>query len=341
MPIIHQNISLKSYNTFGLEVIAKGFTEVNSTEELVALLDTSEWKECAKKLVLGGGSNVLLRSDFDGLVVLNRIKGIRIVEENEHYVLVQAGGGENWHSFVQYAIQKDWGGIENLSLIPGTVGAAPMQNIGAYGVEIKDVFHSLEAVELATGKVKTFDAEECAFGYRESVFKHDLKDKYVIANVTFRLTKGEHKLSLDYGAIKNTLSEKKIEHPTISDVSEAVVEIRQSKLPDPKEIGNSGSFFKNPTITRAAFEKLKAIYPDMPGYPVSDAETKVPAGWLIEKAGWKGYKEGSIGVHPKQALVLVNYGGAQGSAIEKLAYKIQDSVEEQFGIRLNPEVNFI
>ncbi len=333
--------SLADYNTFGFDVKADLFVEINTIKEFQELLQSSEWKE-NQYLILGGGSNILLRDDFHGLVVVNRIAGIELIEEDDKSVKVKCGGGENWHQFVLYTLQKNWGGLENLSLIPGTVGAAPMQNIGAYGVEIKDTFHSLEAINLKTAKVEKFDADECEFGYRESVFKHKFKGQYLIASVCFQLDKpGFHKLNLDYGIIKNVLAEQNIVKPSIQDVSNAVIRIRQSKLPDPAEIGNSGSFFKNPIIESSAFEKLKREFPEIPFYELEDGKIKLAAGWLIEKAGWKGHEENGVGVHQKQALVLVNYGKGKGNDILKLAKKIQDSIQTKFGIELNPEVNFI
>ncbi|UII25462.1 UDP-N-acetylmuramate dehydrogenase [Fulvivirga maritima] len=336
----HKDISLKPYNTFGLEAKTRLYTEVNSIKELQETLKTEEAKS-NPLLILGGGSNILLTQDFDGLTIKNTITGKTIVEETDDFVLIKVGAGEVWHHFVTYAIEQNWGGTENLSLIPGTVGAAPMQNIGAYGIEIKEIFESLEAVNIETGEIETFNKEQCQFGYRESVFKRNLKGKYIIAHVTFKLSKKDHQLHIEYGAIKSMLEELKIKSPTIQDVSQAVISIRQSKLPDPKEIGNSGSFFKNPTITNIDFESLKVDYPNIPGYELPDNEVKVPAGWLIEQAGWKGYTNGNIGVHKKQALVLVNYGGGNGNDIWALAQEIQASVVKKFGIELHPEVNII
>ena len=316
------------------------FTEVNSIDELQSAITSDLFKD-NEVLILGGGSNILLTKDFNGLVIKNQITGIEIVHEDEHYVTVKVGGGEIWHQFVLHAIDNNWGGIENLSLIPGTVGAAPMQNIGAYGIEIKEVFESLTAVDLKTGHTKTFNKEACKFGYRESIFKLSAKGQYFIADVTFKLTKSNHQINTSYGAIQDVLKERNIANPTIKDVSDAVISIRKSKLPDPKEIGNSGSFFKNPTIDKIDYEGLKIEFPDIPGYIVSDNEVKVPAGWLIEQCGWKGLKRGEIGVHKNQALVLVNYGGGKGIEIADLSKEIQQSVIDKFGIELTPEVNFI
>lgn len=332
-----RDASLKEYNTFGIEAKAKSFIEVNSSQQLEDALKIDR----EDLLILGGGSNVLLTKDFDGLVIKNSIKGIEVIDENDQFVTVKVGAGEIWHSFVLHAIDNNWGGVENLSLIPGTVGAAPMQNIGAYGVEIKEVFKSLEALHIETLTNKTFTKEECEFGYRESVFKLAAKSQYIITTVTFLLTKKDHNINISYGAITDTLNSKGITNPTIKDVSDAVIEIRESKLPNPKVIGNAGSFFKNPTIEKIDYEMLKLEYPEMPGYVVSDEEVKVPAGWLIEQCGWKGKQIGNIGVHKNQALVLVNYGGGNGSEIKQLALDIRDSVITKFGIPLIPEVNFI
>lgn len=337
---IQKEVALQPLNTFGLASTASLYTEVDSITELQSLIASDTFKN-NKSLILGGGSNILLTDDFAGLVIKNNIKGMETIEQDDSHVIVKVGGGEIWHQFVLQAIENNWGGIENLSLIPGTVGAAPMQNIGAYGIEIKEVFESLTAVNLDNGEVRKFSKEQCRFGYRESVFKLEAKGQYFIADVTFRLTRANHQINTSYGAIKDVLSEKNITNPTIRDVSDAVISIRQSKLPDPKEIGNSGSFFKNPTIDKIDFEGLKIEFPDIPGYIVSENEIKVPAGWLIEQCGWKGLRRGEIGVHKNQALVLVNYGGGKGSDIAALSKEIQQSVIDKFGIELTPEVNFI
>ncbi|WP_245830819.1 UDP-N-acetylmuramate dehydrogenase [Marivirga sericea] len=332
---------LKAYNTFGFDVKADLFIEIKSVSEFQELMSTSEWKN-NRHLILGGGSNVLLTNDFHGLVVVNRIEGIEVVEETDKIVTVKCGGGESWHQFVLHTLKQKWGGLENLSLIPGTVGAAPMQNIGAYGVEIKDSFHSLEAINLNTGKLEVFFAEHCQFAYRESVFKHKLKGQYLIATVSFQLDKPKfHQLKLDYGVIEDVMAEKNIENPSIQDVSDAIIKIRQSKLPDPAEIGNSGSFFKNPIIDAAQFKKLQNEFPEIPSYDLGNGQVKLAAAWLIEKAGWKGYQENGVGVHQKQALVLVNYGEGEGKEVLNLAKKIQDSIQSKFGVELSPEVNFI
>jgi UDP-N-acetylmuramate dehydrogenase len=333
------DFSLKPYNTFGIDVKAKQFARFDSVEELLELLQRPEVK-AEKKLILGGGSNVLFTRDFDGIVLLNGIKGMEVVRQDEEFAYVKAGGGEVWHHLVLFCLEHNLGGIENLSLIPGTVGAAPLQNIGAYGVELKDVFYELEAVHLETGEVHTYDNKACQFGYRESIFKHEVKGQYIVTSVTLRLHR-QHQLNTAYGAIKTTLEEMRVQQPTIHDVSAAVCHIRRSKLPDPAQIGNAGSFFKNPEIPLLLFDVLKEQYPDMPAYPVSETSVKVPAGWLIEQCGWKGKVIGNYGVHKNQALVLVNYGGAEGKNLLALAEDIILSVKEKFGIALQPEVNIL
>lgn len=335
---ILQNISLKSYNTFGIDAKAKYFIPVNSVSELQEILKLNEYPN---KFILGGGSNMLLTKDIDALVIHVNIKGIEIVSENNGVVIVKANAGENWHEFVLWCLEHNFGGVENLSLIPGNVGSAPIQNIGAYGVELKDVFVSCEAIDIKTHKLKTFTKNDCKFDYRESIFKHDLKGRWIITSVTFQLSSRKHKLHTDYGAISIELQNMKVELPTIQDISKAVIAIRQSKLPDPKEIGNSGSFFKNPIISVQHFSSLKTIFPYIPSYIASENEVKVPAGWLIEKAGFKGKTFGNYGVHKKQALVLVNYGGAKGMDILKLARLIQKTVNRIFNIEIETEVNII
>ncbi len=337
--VIYQNISLKPYNTFGIDVKAAQFVEVNTVEEVQVLCTTFNLSE-RNKLIIGGGSNILLTKDFDGMVIKMNLKGMDAIKEDQNHVWVKAMCGEPWHEFVQYCVAKNLSGVENLSLIPGCVGAAPMQNIGAYGVEIKDSFEELFAIEIESGKLVKFTNAECKFGYRESVFKHEHKNKFIIVAVTFKLSK-DPKPNTSYGAIQEVLKQKGIEQPSIKDVSEAVIAIRQSKLPDPKVLGNSGSFFKNPEIPLAQFEKLKLEHPSIPGYPVGTENIKVPAGWLIEQCGWKGKKVGNTGSHKDQALVLVNYGDATGNEIYQLALAIQASVQESFGITIHPEVNLI
>jgi len=333
---IEQNKSLKKLNTFGIDAKAEYFANIQSVPDLQKII--SENKKPI--FILGGGSNLLMTQDVKGLVIHNSILGKKIEREFQHCVYVSAGGGENWHEFVLWAIRKKLGGIENLSLIPGRVGASPIQNIGAYGVELKDVFHKLEAVNLKTGEVHIFRKKDCAFGYRESIFKQKLKGKFCIAKVYFKLSKNP-RLNLKYGAIQQTLLEQKIKQPTIKDVSNAVIKIRSSKLPDPAKLGNSGSFFKNPEISKTHFNKLIKAFPNIVFYPLENGKIKVPAGWLIEQCGWKGKRVGNTGSHAKQALVLVNYGNATGKEVKKLAGRIIASVEKKFGIKLTAEVNVI
>lgn len=328
--------SLQSFNTFGIDVKAESFVEVQSVEELQNVLLENK----KPVFILGGGSNLLLTKKVKGLVIHNSIFGKKVERDFPKSVYVSAGGGENWHEFVLWAIKKGLGGIENLSLIPGRVGASPIQNIGAYGVELKDVFHKLEAVELATGKIHVFRKKDCHFGYRESIFKKKLKGQFCITKVYFKLSKNP-KLHLNYGAIKQQLEAKKITIPTIKDISKAVIKIRSSKLPDPAELGNSGSFFKNPEISKRQFKQLQKLFPQIVFYPLENGKIKVPAGWLIEQCGWKGKRVGNTGSHAKQALVLVNYGNATGKEVYQLAMKIIDSVEQKFGIKLSAEVNVL
>lgn len=337
---IQKNVSLKAYNTFGINAKAAHFCEVDTTEEMKAFLYENKNNLFAPALILGEGSNILFTKDYPGIILKNNIRGIQMVREDENAVWMQAGAGENWHTFVLHCIELGYGGVENLSLIPGTVGAAPMQNIGAYGVEIKDVFEQLEAVAVETGELYEFNNDDCHFGYRESVFKNIYKDKFIITSVTLKLSK-HPVINTSYGAIAQTLQSMGIASPTIRDVSNAVIHIRQSKLPDPAQIGNAGSFFKNPVVSKEVYKNLKSEYPEAPGYEVSEQEMKVPAGWLIEQCGWKGKRFGEVGVHKNQALVLVNYGNAAGDAVKELAFKIRDSVVEQFGIELSPEVNIV
>jgi UDP-N-acetylmuramate dehydrogenase len=331
---IQQNISLKPYNTFGINVYAKRFVAVNSLKELTAIIATEK-----DIFLLNGGSNVLLTSDIDKLVVHLNLKGIIVSDTEKDVVYITAESGENWHEFVLWSISQNYGGLENLSLIPGNVGTAPIQNIGAYGVEIKNTFDQLEALEIETGKLKTFTNKECNFGYRNSVFKNELKGKYIITNVTFKLTKNNHKINTSYGAIKCLLNNN--DNPSLKEISDIVVAIRKSKLPDPEKIGNGGSFFKNPVINNKSLKLLQQNYPKIPYYIVSETEVKIPAGWLIEQCGFKGKRFGDAGVHTKQALVLVNYNNASGMEIFNLAKKIQQKVKETFTIDLDIEVNII
>lgn len=335
---IQHNISLKPYNTFGIDVVAKHFVTVSTLKELTAVLEHTNYPE---KFILGGGSNLLLTKNVDALIIHINIKGITICSETEDHVFVQANAGENWHEFVLWSLQRNFGGLENLSLIPGNVGTSPIQNIGAYGVELKDVFYSCEAININTKNTETFSNADCEFGYRNSIFKQDAKGQYIITSVTFKLTKHNHALHTNYGAIKNELEVMGVSQPTITDISKAVITIRNSKLPNPKEIGNSGSFFKNPVISTSKYKTLLQQFPDMPCYKVSENEVKIPAGWLIEQAGFKGKRLDNYGVHQKQALVLVNYGGAKGSDIFKLSQIIQKTVKRIFNITIESEVNIL
>ncbi len=334
--MIQTNKNLKEYNTFGISVKAEMFAVFSSIEELKQILS---FRNDKKLLVLGGGSNLLLTKDFDGLVIKNEIKRFEVIEETVSEVIVESGAGENWHEFVLNCIDKGFGGVENLSLIPGSVGASPMQNIGAYGVEIKDVFESLTAYHIASGEIHYFDKTKCEFGYRESIFKNKVKGEYIILTVTFRLTKNPT-INSSYGAINEQLKVMGIQVPTIKELSAAVIAIRQSKLPDPKIIGNAGSFFKNPTVDNVLLEKIQENYPDIPNYPAENGR-KLAAGWLIEKAGWKGRTFDNYGVHKLQALVLVNYGNCTGQEIFDLSSQIIQDVFEKFGVLLEREVNIL
>jgi UDP-N-acetylmuramate dehydrogenase len=331
---IQQNISLKNYNTFGISVNAKRFIAVTSVYELQQLLKTEK-----ELFLLSGGSNMLLTKDIDALVVHIDIKGISIDKEDEKVVYLTVNAGEDWHKFVLWCISNDYGGIENLSLIPGNVGTCPIQNIGAYGVEVKDTITKVEGLEVETGKLVSFSNEACKFGYRNSIFKNTHKGKIILTSVSFKLTKKNHQLNTSYGAIDAELSLKKILKPTLKNVSDAIIAIRKSKLPDPKEIGNSGSFFKNPMISKELFLEIQKENPNIPNYPISGTEIKIPAGWLVEQSGFKGKRFGDAGVHEKQALVLVNYGNASGEEIHQLAKKIQATVYNNFQISLEIEVN--
>ncbi|MEQ8472526.1 MAG: UDP-N-acetylmuramate dehydrogenase [Marinoscillum sp.] len=337
--LIEENFPLKHSNTFGLDVYANYKASIERPEDLSELYSKDKFRT-VKKMILGGGSNVLYTRNFLGLVLKMEIRGVEIVEEASESVLVKFGAGESWHQCVLWAVEHGYGGIENLSLIPGTLGAAPMQNIGAYGVELKEVFHSLEAYEINTGKIVRFYNEDCKFGYRYSVFKGPQKDKYIIANVYLRLSK-KPTFNITYGNLKETLDEMGVEELTLKNVSQAVISIRQSKLPDPAEIGNAGSFFKNPVVDNEYFDSLRAAFNDIPGYRLDEEFTKVPAAWLIDQCGWKGKRIGNIGVHDKQALVLVNHGGGRGRDIFKLSKDIQTSVQGTFGVQLETEVNII
>jgi len=335
---ILENISLKPFNTFGIDKKARFFTIVKSLSELKEALYWANTQNI-KVILLGGGSNILLTQDQDALIIKLELKGINLIQTDDLHFYVEVGAGENWHGFVQNAIENNWSGVENLSLIPGTVGASPMQNIGAYGVEIKDVFSHLVALNRSTFELEEFNSEACGFGYRESVFKNVLKDKYVICSVVFRLNKYPE-FHTNYGAIQQTLATNGVKELSIKAIADAVVQIRQSKLPDPKQIGNAGSFFKNPTVPIQVFEALRKNYPDIPGYS-TDNGIKIPAAWLIEQCGWKGKRFGEIGVHSQHPLVLVNFGNGDGKEIQKLAQNIQESVKQKFGVEIIPEVNFL
>lgn len=331
---VTENVSLKPYNTFGIDVKARWMAPFASADELA---DLTQWAGRRSLLVLGGGSNVLFTRDIDGVVMLNEVKGIDLISEDEEYVYVRAGAGENWNGLVQYCIGRDWAGLENLSLIPGNVGAAPMQNIGAYGVEIRDLFWELEAWSLQERRVVTFTVNDCEFGYRESVFKRRLRGQFVILNVVLRLRKVPI-FHTSYGAIREELGDRE---PGIRAISEAVIRIRQSKLPDPSKIGNAGSFFKNPTVPATTFQELKRQHPGIVGHPTESGDIKLAAGWLIEQSGWKGVRRGDAGIHAKQALVLVNYGKATGEELYTLSEEVLHSVQHLFGVTLEREVNII
>lgn len=335
---IHQNFSLKKYNTFGIEAKAKQFVAVHNLEELKLVLENYRNDE---KFILGGGSNMLLTQNIDALVIHVDLKGKKVIKEDDNFVWVESNAGENWHEFVLWTINQNYGGLENMSLIPGNVGTTPVQNIGAYGAEIKDTFVSCDAMNIETQEMKTFTKDECNFGYRESIFKHEAKGKYIITSVVYKLTKHNHKISVEYGDIKSELAKNNISSPTIKDVYNAVITIRQSKLPDPKELGNSGSFFKNPVISRELFLKVQEKFPEVKYFEVSPTEVKVPAGWLIEHAGLKGYRKDDAGVHKNQALVLVNYGNATGQDILNLSKYVQKTVFDKYGIAIEAEVNVI
>ncbi|MXV37544.1 UDP-N-acetylmuramate dehydrogenase [Flavobacteriaceae bacterium Ap0902] len=335
---IQSNQKLKPFTTMAIDVVASNYVAINTVEDLQSFLKSSY----AKPLyILGGGSNIVFLQDYPGTVLHIHNLGKGVMTQGENEVLVKANAGENWHEFVLWALSHDFGGLENLSLIPGRVGASPMQNIGAYGREIKDVFYELEAVEIATGKIRIFNREECQFGYRDSIFKNELKGQYIITSVIFRLTTKHHQLKTDYGAIQNKLASMNVNNPTIQDVSKAVIAIRESKLPDPKKIPNCGSFFKNPTILNEEYLLLKQHFPEMPGYVVSDTHTKVPAGWLIDFAGWKGFRNETVGVHDRQALVLINHHEGSGKDILNLSNEIVQDIDAKFGIKLEREVNMI
>jgi UDP-N-acetylmuramate dehydrogenase len=336
---ITSSVSLKAYNTFGIDASAKYFTSIQSVEHIQELLLTNEYKT-NDHLILGGGSNLLITKNINALVIKNDLKGIEIIKETQEHVFVKCSAGEVWHEFVMWCIDKNYGGLENLSLIPGCTGASPMQNIGAYGVEIKDTFFELEAIHASTGELKTFSKTDCEFGYRESVFKRKLKNQYIITSVTFQLSKNPT-FHIEYGAIKQELDAMKITELTIKAISQAVINIRSSKLPNPKEIGNAGSFFKNPEVTIDVYERLKNEFPNLIAYQLENANYKLAAGWLIEQSGLKGYRVGDAGVHKLQALVLVNYGNASGNEIYDLSTHVLQTVKNKFRVDLEREVNII
>ena len=336
---IIENYPLLKLNTFGVDVKAKYFVSINTINELIEVIKTNVFKDL-QLLILGGGSNILFTKDFDGLVILNNIKGKEIIDQNQQSIFLKIGAGENWHELVMYCVDNGWGGIENLSLIPGNTGTAPMQNIGAYGVEIKETFVELEALEISSGKIVKFNNSDCEFGYRESVFKNKIKNQYIILNITLELMKNPV-ININYGDVKAILETQNIKNPAIKEVSNAIISIRQSKLPDPKKIGNSGSFFKNPIVSLNQLELIKKKYPNVVNYEINENEFKIAAGWLIERAGWRGKKFNNYGVHEKQALVLVNYGLANGMEIFDLSEKIILDIKDKFGITLEREVNII
>ncbi|NVK26593.1 MAG: UDP-N-acetylmuramate dehydrogenase [Flavobacteriia bacterium] len=332
--------SLQRFNTFGLDESADEVWVLQDEEDIQSLAsDTSAMSRL--KLILGGGSNLLLTGPIKGVVAHVALRGKQVISETEDEVILEVAAGENWHQTVLWTIEQGYGGLENLSLIPGQVGTAPVQNIGAYGVELKDHFVSLDGISLENGEKRTFTKEDCQFGYRDSVFKHELKGNFIITAVRFKLTKRNHALRTEYGAIQTELEKRGISNPTIADISSAVIAIRQSKLPDPMEIGNSGSFFKNPVVPTSDYDRIKAEYPEVVAYPAGEGKMKLAAGWLIEKAGWKGYRRGDAGVHERQALVLVNYGEARGREVYQLAMDIIADIREKFGIELSPEVNVL
>ena len=335
---ILNNFSLKNYNTFGIEAKAEQFVAVHSVAELKTILEQNKNQ---KKFILGGGSNMLLTKNIEALVIHIDLKGKKILKEDADFVWIEGQAGENWHQFVLWNIEQNFGGLENMSLIPGNVGTTPVQNIGAYGTEIKDTFVSCEAINIETQEMRTFSKEECNFGYRESIFKNEVKNQYIITSVVFKLTKQNHKINTSYGDILAELAKNNITTPGLKEVSNAVIAIRKSKLPDPAELGNSGSFFKNPILLKSDFEPIHQKFPEMRFFDISETEVKVPAGWLIEHAGLKGKRFGDAGVHKNQALVLVNYGGATGQEILNVSKTVQDTVFNTFGIHIEAEVNII
>lgn len=337
--MIQENISLKAYNTFGIDAKARFFCELSSVAQVQAILADPRWRG-VPKFILGGGSNILLTQDFPGLVLKIKIEGIEKIAEDEDHVWVTAGAGGNWHEFVLYCLKHQYAGVENLSLIPGTVGAAPMQNIGAYGVELTQVFDRLTAIRIDDGSAQVFHHADCHFGYRDSIFKNRVKNQYIITDVTLRLNKKPH-FHIEYGALRQVLAEQPNVELSIKSISDAVIKIRTQKLPDPKIIGNAGSFFKNPIVAADKFKAIQEQHPEIPHYAAEDNHYKIPAAWLIEQCHWKGYRTDDVGVHKHHALVLVNYGNGSGHSIQQLAKDIQTSVWEKFAIEILPEVNII
>jgi UDP-N-acetylmuramate dehydrogenase len=339
MLVIQSNASLKTFNTFGIDIKTRYLAEVETAEDIQTLWQLPDFINIPK-FVLGSGSNVLFLKDFEGIVIKNNLKGIEKINEDEQHIWLKVASGENWHELVLHCVENNWAGIENLSLIPGTVGAAPIQNIGAYGVEVKETLESLRAFNTTNGLIYTFQNADCELGYRDSIFKNKAKDQYIIVEVVFKLNKNAT-LKVQYGDVQKTLETAEITNPTIKDISDAVIKIRQSKLPDPKEIGNAGSFFKNPEVNNNLYGFLQKKHPNIPGYTINETTTKIPAAWLIEQCGWKGKRIGNAGVHHRHALVLVNYGNGSGLEIKQLSEKIQESVLEKFGISLQTEVQFV
>jgi UDP-N-acetylmuramate dehydrogenase len=337
--LLLQNYSLRNFNTFGVDAKAKLFLEVHSEDELIEIIINKNYQH-EKMFILGGGSNILFTKDYDGIIIKISIKGINVIEEEENSVIIESGAGIIWNDLVKFCVDNNYGGIENLTLIPGTVGAAPVQNIGAYGQEIADTFISLDGVSINTGKKKTFTKKDSRFSYRSSIFKEELKNEFVITSVRLKLSKVP-KPNLNYKALNDYLSKKEITNPSIKDISNAVAEIRRSKLPDPLKIGNAGSFFKNPVVMEDLFQKIKSDYPDIASFPSESGKTKIFAGWLIEKSGWKGKRVGDVGTSPEHALVICNFGKATGAEILEFAMRIKEEVSNKFGIILEEEVNIL
>lgn len=337
--LVESNVDLQPYNTLNISVKARYFAAVKSVVQLRELLCHPQINK-SSLLILGGGSNILLADDFDGTILHIEIKGKKVVKETNKFVWLEVGAGENWHETVQYCVQNGWGGVENLSLIPGTAGAAPIQNIGAYGAELQDVFERLEAVNIQTAEKRVFSRDDCRFGYRDSIFKNEIKGEFVITGLVLKLSKNPQ-INTSYGAIRSVLEKRGINEPSIADISDIIIEIRKNKLPNTEELGNVGSFFKNPVLEEPFFKRLRKNYPEIPGYPINANQVKVPAGWLIDRLGWKGKVVGNTGTYKQQALVIVNHGGATGKEVLQFARQIQDSVKKEFGIALVPEVNII